>query len=133
MSKNSFKINIADNLVLSVESGLYGMEDINGTVIVPNMYKYISTPMHGLHLVESYDELFGYINSDGEIIIPTVCNQISHIKHGLIKFLIDDLWGIFDTKGNEILSPQFYSLNIIDKHSVVGTYLGGSEPQTINF
>ncbi len=53
------------------------------------------------------DGLFGLIDNNGIEVIPCNLEQIYHFVEGVAPFQLQQLWGIMDTMGKILITPQF--------------------------
>lgn len=91
------------------ENCLYGMIDQSGKIILPLQYEEVyDMTKEGLALVKHPQNGYGYANRAGKITIPFQFKDAYSFSENTAAVQADSLWGYIDTRGNYVISPQFY-------------------------
>ena len=90
-----------DGIQTTQDGERFGFKREDGTVIVPNKYMFVDH-FHGEYckVYLNYDSC-GLINRDGVEIIPCIYNEVNYPTDGMIMVVSNNLYGFFDTLGNQ--------------------------------
>ncbi|MBR5554974.1 WG repeat-containing protein [bacterium] len=98
-----------------------GFVDFNGKVMVPMIYKEITTAA-GTIIVESFNGKYGLYRADGKMLLLPVFDSISsfmgdygHPSKRFLKVKLNNKFGVFDTDSNSWLIPT--NFDYIDSNS----------------
>ncbi len=108
-----------ENIIVSKSVDEYGLYGINGKMLIPCVYEYLSY-QEGV-ILASKDDKCGIIDIYGNIISDFNYKEFGETGKGLIAALdFDDKYGVIDTKG-EIVIPFIYDYisYILDDYIIV--------------
>lgn len=101
-----------DGLAAVKKDDKFGFIDLNGELVIRNVYDGVGLFNEGYVLVERNGKS-GIINSEGELIIP-IDYILKPPSDDMVAFQVDDdesendaLWGFMDIEGNEVIYPQY--------------------------
>ncbi len=86
---------------------LYGFRLEDGTVIAPNIYRYVDQFRHGYCRVMLDLEQCGMIDSTGRVVVPCIYNNIGYPSDGRIMVEKDGLKGFVDLEGRVVIPLQY--------------------------
>ena len=93
------------------DNGKFGFKS-NGEVVIAPQYEYASDFSGGLACVKK-DGKWGYINPSNEWVSKEY-EKVQPLNFGLAKVYTNELFGLIDSTGKEIIAPGFASLTIDD-------------------
>ncbi|HOY31245.1 MAG TPA: WG repeat-containing protein [Bacteroidales bacterium] len=105
-------------IVVSADSGLYGMVDAFGSFVIPCRYGYISGFSEGLSAVniggtfsrgrnEVTGGCWGFIDKNNTIVISAVYENAGSFSEGLCPVRKKGKWGYIDKDGNTVIPARF--------------------------
>jgi len=90
---------------------LYGIKDINDSIIIAAKYTLIRNLRNGLSLtaiIRNDSIYYGYIDTNANVIFPNVLDYGDwNFSNGSAKIVKNHKFGIIDTKGNFLISPIY--------------------------
>lgn len=88
-----------DGIQTTQDGDFFGFKRENGTIIVPNKYRFVDQ-FHGEYckVYLNYDSC-GLINRDGQEIVPCIHSDVQYPNDGMIAAIKDGLYGFYDTMG----------------------------------
>lgn len=94
------------------KQGKYGVIDTQNHLLLPPKYERLYLLPTKKILVQKVKDKFGIIDTSGKIIIPARYDRFGLFPYSidLISVVQNDLVGLYDTKGNLIVKPQFDTL-----------------------
>ncbi len=98
--------NFSDSLFLINSNGKYGWTDINGNVVIDTIFT-------GGYIFEKGKSV-AYLNQGafiidkaGRLLHKLLCENTKLFSEGVLWINRDNLWGLVDTSGNELIPPTF--------------------------
>lgn len=85
----------------------YGFIDVNGTPIIPLIYKTIGDFYEGLVWASNSSDKFGFVNKKNETVIPFIYEDAFAFVNGLAVVKKNGMYGMINTK-NEVIIPFIY-------------------------
>lgn len=102
--------------IFKIESH-YGIVNNYGDIIVKD--KYISiVRKNDYFLVYPHQGCCGLLNKDGQVILDCNYDQI-YIRGNYIEVRKDNLEGLFDKQGNELIPPAFNAIEVVSDHYAI--------------
>ena len=102
---------LVDGIETTREGGLYGFRLEDGTVIVPNKYRFVSQFSNGYcRVMTNYDSM-GVIDRTGREIVPCIYSSTELPSDGRVLVSRDGLYGYTDLEGNEVIPPRYIMAN----------------------
>ena len=116
------------------KNGLYGFRRADGTVIVPNKYKFVGKFSGGYCRVMSDDTTYGLIDTTGREVIPCDYRSIEYPSDGRILLFKNGRFGYANMEGEIVIPFQYVQAGsfsegcapifvVVDTHFVYGTYI----------
>lgn len=104
-----------DGIQTTQDGDRYGFKREDGTVIVPNKYRFVDQ-FHGNYckVFMDYDQC-GLINRDGVEVVPCLYNEVTYPADGMIRVLQDTLYGFFDTLGHQRIPFRYRAASIFSE------------------
>lgn len=97
-----------------------GFVDKAGKVTLIGKRKYrLDNLGHAIFLESKSKKQDRLINSKGEVIKTKDYDEFYPIEHGYIPVRKNDVWGLIDTKGNEIFPPSYENLEIMGDNAFI--------------
>lgn len=100
---------------LTTQTFSYALFDTVNQTNISDYYAYIGLQdERGAMCVETFDDLFGFINSDGSMIAPAIFNEV--YDFGFVKdkdaalVKAGNVWGIINHAGQYVIEPSYYEL-----------------------
>ena len=85
----------------------YGFRYEDGTVIVPNIYRFVGQFANGYCKVQRDYDSVGLIDSTGREIVPCLYDDVDYPSENRILVRKNGLIGYTDLNGNLVISPRF--------------------------
>jgi hypothetical protein len=86
-----------DAIAYTTKNGLVGLIDMQGHVIVGNIYGSIS-PFHGFYAITRKNGLAGMINKKGKVVVENKYEKIDIDRHGMVRAVINGKEVILEVK-----------------------------------
>lgn len=98
-----------DGIQTTTDGEFYGFRLADGTVIVPNIYRFVDNFQGNYCKVYRDYGQCGLIDRDGNEIVPCIYDEVGYPSDGRIKIQKDKLYGYLDMQGNMVVEPQYIS------------------------
>ncbi len=85
----------------------------------------ITSHANQLEVCRGETGLFGFCNSNGDVVIPQVYYDALEFVNGHAPVLIEDKWGIINSRGEQVLAPRFEE--VIECINLENTFLASSD------
>lgn len=96
-----------DGIQTTSEGELFGFRLADGTVIAPNIYKYVDS-FHGQYCKVALDDgKWGLIDRTGHNVVPCKYNDVDYPSEGRIKVISGDRYGYCDMNGNMVIAANY--------------------------
>lgn len=98
-----------DGIQTTTDGELYGFRLADGTVIAPNIYRFVDN-FHGDYckVYRDYGQC-GLIDRGGNEVVPCIYEDVSYPAEGRIKIQKNKLYGYLDMQANMVIEPQYIS------------------------
>ena len=96
-----------DGIQTTRSDELYGFRREDGTVIAPNIYRYVGVFTDGYCKVFLDDGQCGLIDRDGREVVPCTYDDVNYPSEGRIVVIKNGYRGYTDLDGNVVIPPQF--------------------------
>lgn len=96
-----------DGIETTRDGDFYGFRREDGTVIAPNIYRYVGQFSNGYCKVMLDDTLVGVIDTAGRHIVPCLYDDVSLPSEGRVLVYKNGLYGFSDLKGNLVVPLQY--------------------------
>ena len=91
-------------------SGLYGLIDESGKLILPCEYDRIGNAFHdGRISLKDAEGKWGFANGSGTVVVAPQYEDVYDFSNGLAGVQENGKWGYIDREGNMVIEPQFQS------------------------
>ncbi|MBR5731666.1 MAG: WG repeat-containing protein [Firmicutes bacterium] len=94
-------------VVVKADNGLYGLADVNGTVVLSPSYLRVLYCEDGLYLVCNQNGFWGYLDKDGNVVIDFKYNNALPFSEGLAAVSNGTAWGFIDKTGVLVIPYQY--------------------------
>lgn len=111
MAQN-FSNGLAAYCILSPEGDLWGFVDKQGKTIIAPAYRQVNYFTEELCSVMNEKGQWGFINPKGETAIAFRYGNAYPFEGKYARVSIGDKWGIIDKHGNEVIKPQYASIDV---------------------
>lgn len=101
----------------------WGIANIKGRTFIKPTYPFIEAFNKNISRFKSPDGKWGIIDKRGKIILPPIYSYLGDIKDGKMIARVNMVYGVIDTKKNEIHPFKFRRMNIINGVSVLSDSL----------
>lgn len=98
---------LVDGIETTREGDRYGFRLEDGTVIVPNIYRFVGQFNQGYCKVQLDYDSVGLIDRTGRLIVPCIYSDVDLPSEGRILVVKNGLIGYTDLDGNEVIPPRF--------------------------
>lgn len=99
----------SDNNIKVLSGDKLGLYNLNGQIIIPAEFDYISQFQNSLARVTK-DGLTGYYSADGKMVIPCIYEQIWDFENGRAKVLRNGLVGFVSSDGREVVGAVYQQI-----------------------
>ncbi|HIY08767.1 MAG TPA: WG repeat-containing protein [Firmicutes bacterium] len=122
------------------ETGLFGLETVEGSSLTEALYSAVSTPSGGLAYCTDESGMGGFLSVEtGQPVSEFVYEQAMPFAHGYCVVIRDGLAGLVDDQGQEVIPCQYENLALVDdgllyleaEGTVVLTTLDGQEVEDV--
>ena len=96
-----------DGIETTREGNLYGFRREDGTVLVPNIYRFVGQFTDGYCKVMIDDELCGLIDSTGREVVPCLYEGVDFPSEGRVLVAKNGRFGYTDLDGNIVIPLQY--------------------------
>lgn len=96
-----------DGIQTTRDGDLFGFKKADGTVIVPNKYKFVDKFRDGYCRVMTDYNMTGLIDSTGKELIPCIYPQLNYPAEGLVRAEQNGKVGFLDLEGNVVIDFQY--------------------------
>ncbi len=96
-----------DGIQTTQEGDLFGFKRADGTVIVPNIYRYVDRFQGDYCRVYLGDRQCGLIDREGRTVVPCRYDGMEYPSEGRVLVASGGLYGFCDLRGNEVVEPQY--------------------------
>lgn len=100
-------IYLVDGIETTRDGDRYGFRYEDGTVIVPNIYRFVGQFNHGYCKVQLDYDSVGLIDRTGREIVPCLYSDVDLPSEGRILVVKNGLIGYTDLDGNLVIPPRF--------------------------
>jgi len=90
------------------ENYSYGFMDVNGKLVIPQIYKEVGRFTEGLAYVMNKDKLRGFVDTTGKEVVPCIYQYAYDFSEGLACVQMDDKWGFIDKTGEVSIPIQYH-------------------------
>lgn len=102
-----------NDVYITLKDGKYGMADSKGKTILPASYNQIVSTSGKYFAAQKNDnENFGFLDSKGQWVSLPCYSSVGAYNHGYYGVKKDDLWGLLDGEGNNIINCEWKRLII---------------------
>ncbi len=105
VNENGFDENM--RVVIKADNGLFGLADVNGTVVLSPSYIRVLYCEDGLYLVCNQNGFWGYLDKDGNVVIDFKYNNALPFSEGLAAVSNGTAWGFIDKTGVLVIPYQY--------------------------
>ncbi|MFN8577595.1 MAG: WG repeat-containing protein [Candidatus Sericytochromatia bacterium] len=109
---NSWEKTFKEGLLGLRINSRYGFVDINGNLVIPDMYEDVKDFSDGLAGVKTPNK-WGFIDKNWNVIIKPQYDYVSNFKNGYSIFRLRGKYGVIDTKGKIIIEPIYDNIDFI--------------------
>lgn len=129
-------IQYVDGIKTTRDGNLYGFQRYDGTVVCPNIYRYVGQFSNGFCKVWVVDTiadtipgqepplLCGLIDTTGREVVPCRYDDVDQPSNGRVLVVKKNLFGFTNLRGQELVSPQYpMASSFQENRAVVSQYI----------
>lgn len=111
---------VSEKFIIITDDKLYGVININGDIITPLVYSYISNFKNGVAIVKR-DRYYGLINKFGNVIVPLNYYDINYIGNGYYQARkkYNSTFDVIDSNGNIIKERLEFNYAYFNENSII--------------
>lgn len=96
-----------DGIETTMQDSLYGFRREDGTVVAPNIYRYVDKFTNGYCKVMIDYGQCGMIDTSGAIVVPCIFDDMEYPSEGRVLVMKDDRMGFSDLNGNLVIPLDY--------------------------